>query len=288
MSAAPVHADNSAQAEYWTSAAGPKWAAHQEHQDQVLGPVSDRLLAAANPKPGDRVIDVGCGCGATTLAFAARVGPGGDVLGLDISEPMLGRARERASQNLPIRLELADATVYDFAPKSADLVASRFGVMFFADPARSFANLRQGLKPGGRLAFACWREARQNPFFILPLREAGKHAPPLPETDPEAPGPFAFASEARVRRILADAGFADIAVEPHDLELDIAAGRGLDTAVKAAMTLGPTSRMLDGQSEAVRAAVAADIRKALAAHARGDSAPLGAAIWIVTATNPAG
>ncbi len=89
-----------------------------------------------------------------------------------------------------------------------------------------------------------------------------------------------------MRRILADAGFADIALEPHDLELDIAAGRGLDTAVKAAMTLGPTSRMLDGQSEAVRAAVEADIRKALAAHARGDSAPLGAAIWIVTATNP--
>ena len=158
--------------------------------------------------------------------------------------------------------------------------------MFFADPAKSFANLRKGLKPGGRLAFACWREAKQNPFFILPLREAGKHAPPLPETNPEDPGPFAFASEARVRRILSDAGFADIDLEPHDLELDIAVGRGLDTAVRAAMTIGPTSRMLDGQSEAVRAAATADIRKALAAHARGDSVPLGAAIWIVTATNP--
>ena len=158
--------------------------------------------------------------------------------------------------------------------------------MFFADPARSFANLRSGLKVGGRLAFACWREARQNPFFILALREAGKHAPPLPETDPEAPGPFAFASEVRVRRILSEAGFADIALEPHDLELDIAVGRGLDTAVRAAMTIGPTSRMLEGQSEAVRSAVEADIRKALAAHARGDSVPLGAAIWIVTATNP--
>ena len=286
MSAPPVHADNAAQAEYWNCVAGAKWADRQEHQDQVLRPVSDRLIAAAKPKPGERVIDVGCGCGATTIEFAARVSPGGEVLGLDISEPMLARARERVADHLPARFVLADATVYDFDAGAADLVASRFGVMFFADPARSFANLRKGLKPGGRLAFACWREARQNPFFILPLREAGKHAPPLPEMDPEAPGPFALADPARVQRILSDAGYVDIVPTPHDLELDIAVGRGLDTAVHAAMTIGPTSRMLDGQSEAVRAAVEADIRKALAAHARGDSVPLGGAIWIVTAANP--
>src|SRR3984957_11455217 len=196
--------------------------------------------------------------------------------------PARGRRR-----NPPIRFAHGDATVYDFEPNRADLVASRFGVMFFADPARSFANLRKGLKPGGRLVFACWREAKQNPWLIVPLREATRHAPPLPETNPEDPGPFAFASEARVRKILSDAGFADIVLEPHDLELDIAVGGGLDTAVRAAMTIGPTSRMLDGQSEAVRAAATADIRKALAAHARGDAVPLGAAIWIVRATNPA-
>jgi SAM-dependent methyltransferase len=287
MSAASVHADNSAQAEYWNSAAGRKWTDHQEHQDQVIGPVSDRLIAAANPKSGDRVIDVGCGCGATTIDFAGRVSPGGAVLGLDISEPMLTRARERTPRNLPIRFELADATVYPFEPEAADLAVSRFGVMFFADPTKSFANLRKGLKPGGRLAFACWREAKQNPFFIVPLREAGKHAPPLPETDPEAPGPFAFAAEARVRRILTDAGFSHIVLTPQDLKLDIAVGRGLDAAVTTAITIGPTSRMLDGQSEAVRAAAVADIRKALAAHAEGERVPLGAAIWIVTATNPA-
>jgi SAM-dependent methyltransferase len=285
MSARPIHPDNAVQAEYWSSVAGPKWTDHQEHQDQVLRPVSDRLIAGAEPKPGDRVVDVGCGCGATTIDFATRVSPGGEILGLDISEPMLGRARERAARSLPIRFELADATVYDFEPE-ADLIVSRFGVMFFADPARSFANLRKGLKVGGRLAFACWREAKHNPFFIVPLREAGKHAPLLPETAPEAPGPFAFASEERVRQVLSAAGFADIVLNPHDLELDIAAGRGLETAVRAALTIGPTSRMLDGQSQAVRDAAAADIRKALAAQARGESVPLGAAIWIVTATNP--
>lgn len=284
MSAPQVHADNSAQAEYWNANAGQKWTEHQEHQDQVLRPVSDRLIAAAGPKPGERVIDVGCGCGATTIDFAERVGPAGAVLGLDVSAPMLARARER-SKGLPVRFELADATVYAFEPE-ADLVASRFGVMFFADPARSFANLRKGLKAGGRLAFACWRAAKQNPFFIVPLREAGKHAPPLPETDPEAPGPFAFASEARVRRVLSEAGFTDIVLDPHDLELDIAAGQGLETAVKAAVAIGPTSRILKEQSEAVRSAAEADIRKALAAHARGMSVPLGAAIWVVTAANP--
>ena len=287
MSAAPLHADNAAQAEYWNSVAGRRWTDRQEEQDLVLRPVSDRLIAAADAKPGQRIIDIGCGCGDTTIDFAARVMPGGEVLGLDISEPMLARARERAPQSQPIRFERADATVYDFEPNGADLVASRFGVMFFADPARSFANLRRGLKPGGRLAFACWREARQNPWLILPLQEATKHAPPLPEANPEDPGPFAFASEARVRGILGDAGFADIVLEPHDLELDIAVGAGLDTAVRAAMTIGPTSRMLDGQSDAVRAAATADIRKALAAQARGDSVPLGAAIWMVSATNPA-
>lgn len=287
MAAAPVHADNSAQADYWNTVAGQRWTAHQERQDQILRPVSDRLIAKARPKPGERVIDIGCGCGATTIAFGARVTPGGEALGVDLSEPMLTRARERAPQDLPIRFERADATVFDFAPGKADLAASRFGVMFFADPARSFANVRKGLKAGGRLAFVCWREAKQNPFFILPLREAGKHAPPLPEMDPEAPGPFAFANDARVRRILSEAGFADIVLEPQDLELDIAVGGGLDEALKTAMTLGPTNRMLEGQSEAVRAAAETDIRKALAAHARGDTVPLGAAMWIVTAANPA-
>jgi len=286
MSTEPVHADNAAQAEYWSGAGGQRWIDHQQHQDQVLRPVSDLLIAAAEAKRRERLIDVGCGCGATTIEFAERVRPGGRVLGLDVSEPMLKRARERAAPDLPVRFVHADATVHEFAPNWADLIVSRFGVMFFADPAGSFANLRKGLRPGGRLAFACWREAKQNPFFIVPLREARKHAPPLPEMDPEAPGPFAFANEARVRKILTEAGYADIVLTPQDLDLDIAAGRGLDTAVAAALAIGPTSRVLSEQSEAVRAAAAADICNALAGYVRGDSVPLGAALWMVTATNP--
>jgi len=289
MSAAPpMHADNAAQVDYWNRAAGQRWTDRQTEQDELLRPISELLMAAAEARPGQRVIDIGCGCGDTTLAFAARVMPGGEALGLDVSEPMLKRARERAPSGLPARFVLADATVHDFEPGWADLAASRFGVMFFADPAQSLANLRKGLKPGARLAFVCWRAAKQNPWMMVPLREAKKHAPPLPETNPEDPGPFAFADDQRVRRILDAAGFADIEVAPRDLHLDLAIGRGLDAAVAGAMGIGPTSRILDGQSDAVRAAAAADIKKAFAEQAQGDSVPLGAAIWLVTAVNPGG
>lgn len=286
MAVAWVHSSNAAQAELWNGSTGQRWIDRQEAQDMVLRPVDDRLLASASPRTGERVIDVGCGCGATTIEIARRLAPEGEVLGLDISAPMLERARERAAKDLPIRFILADATVHELAPQSADLIVSRFGVMFFADPVRAFANLRKGLKAGGRLAFACWRPAKLNPWVIVPLREALKHAPPLPEAGPEDPGPFAFADEKRVRTILGEAGYDDIVLTPHDFDLDFANGRGIEAAVTAALTLGPTSRMLDGQSEEVRGAAAADIRAALAAHARGDSVPLGAAIWIVTAVNP--
>ena len=286
MAAASVHSDNAAQAEYWNGPGGLRWRDAQDSQDQVLRPVSDRLIASAQPRAGERVIDVGCGCGATTIDFAMLVAPDGEALGLDISAPMLGRARERAPERLPVRFALADVAVYPLTPGWADLAVSRFGVMFFADPVLAFANLRNGLRPGGRLVFACWRAAKQNPFFIVPLREAGKHAPALPEVGPEEPGPFAFANEERVKRILAEAGYKNVVMTPQDFDLDIAIGRGVDAAVASALAIGPTSRILDGQSEEVRAAATADIRQAFAARAVGDSVPLGAAIWIVTARNP--
>jgi SAM-dependent methyltransferase len=286
MSAASAASDNAFQAEYWNRAGGRRWIDNQNILDQLLEPVSARLMAAARVEAGERVIDVGCGCGATTIELARRVAPAGEALGLDISAPMLERARERAPADLPVRFALGDAAILEFAPGWADLVVSRFGVMFFADPTGAFVNLRRGLRPGGRLAFACWRAANLNHWMIAPLREASKHAPPLPELGPEDPGPFSFADEERVRGILGGAGYDGIALTPHDFDIDIAMGRGLDTAVALALATGPTSRILDGQSEEVRAAAEADIRAAFAARAVGASVPLGAAIWIVTAANP--
>ncbi|MGA2495430.1 MAG: SAM-dependent methyltransferase, partial [Roseiarcus sp.] len=163
---------------------------------------------------------------------------------------------------------------------------SRFGVMFFADPVVSFANLRNGLARGGRVVFACWREAKRNPWQMISLKAACKHVPRLPEVGPEDPGPFSFADEARVRRILAAAGFEKIALTPVDLELDVAAGHGLEAALGAMQQIGAASRALEGQPEALRAAAVDEIRAALAPYQRGRSVPLGAAIWIVEAVNP--
>jgi SAM-dependent methyltransferase len=199
---------------------------------------------------------------------------------------MLTRARELLPQGMAVEYVLGDATVYPFAPGQADLLASRFGVMFFADPARSFANMRRGLRSGARLAFACWREARQNPWLMLPLQEACRHVPRLPEVGPEDPGPFSFAAERRVRDVLGRAGFGAIRLEPLDLELDIAIGAGLDAAVDTAVGIGPASRALDGQPAALQAAAAQSIRAALAGHQVGNRVPLAGAIWIVTAVNP--
>ena len=185
--------------------------------------------------------------------------------------------------DMPGDFVLADATVHPFDPASFDLLVSRFGVMFFADPALSFANLRKALKPSGRLAFACWREPRKNPWMMTPLQAVYKHVPKLPQQGPEDPGPFAFASEERVQRILSTAGFAGIKMEACNLSLDIAIGRGLDAAVQGALEIGPASRALDGQPPEVRAAAAHSIREALAPFAKGQAVPLPGSIWIVTA-----
>jgi SAM-dependent methyltransferase len=283
MQASDGHEQNADQIAYWNGPGGQRWADRQQTQDIVLGPIADILIDRAKPKAGERIIDVGCGAGATTVVFARKVGPSGHVLGIDVSAPMLDRARQVAPKGMPVEFMLADATVYPFAPASFDLLASRFGVMFFAEPALSFANLRKALKPSGRLAFACWRDPRDNPFFMAPLQAVYKHVPKLPQLGPEDPGPFSFASEARVHRVLGEAGFTGIKMESCDLSLDVAVGRGLDAAVQGALEIGPASRALQDQPPDVVAAATSSIREALASFASGQSVLLRASIWIVTA-----
>jgi SAM-dependent methyltransferase len=277
------HELNADQIAYWNGPAGQRWADRQAAQDILLGPVADLLIDRARPTTGERVIDIGCGSGVTTIAFARKVAPTGYAFGVDISAPMLARARASAPKDLPVDFALADATVYPFDPASFDLLASRFGVMFFADPAASFANMRKALKPSGRLAFACWREPRENPWMMAPLQAAYKHVPKLPQQGPEDPGPFAFASEERVHRILGGAGFTGIAMEACPLSMDIAIGRGLEAAVQGALEIGPVSRALEGQPAELRAAATNSLREALAPLAKGDTVALPGSIWIVTA-----
>lgn len=286
MSSMKADERNADQIAFWNGPGGRHWVDRQQAQDVVLAPVLAAALDRAAPRPGERVVDVGCGCGATTVELARRVGAAGRVLGIDVSAPMLARAAERLPPGLPVELAQADATTHAFPAAEFDLLFSRFGVMFFAEPERSFANLRRALRPGGRLAFACWRAPRENPWLMLPLQGAYEHVPPLPKLGPEDPGPFSFADAERVRRILGAAGFAASGLEPLDLTLDLAAGGGLDAAVAAALDIGPTSRAIDDQPPSVRDAVAGSIRKLLAPHLRGASVPLAAAIWLVTAANP--
>jgi ubiquinone/menaquinone biosynthesis C-methylase UbiE len=277
------HAQNADQIAYWNGPGGQHWADRQQTQDVLLTPVSNLLIDRAGVKAGERILDVGCGCGATTTAFAAATGSTGHVTGIDISAPMLARARQIAPPGLPVDFVLADATVYPFVAASFDLLVSRFGVMFFAEPALSFANLRKALRTTGRVAFACWREPRENPFFMAPLQAVYKHVPKLPQQGPEDPGPFAFASEERVRRILGEAGFSKVEMEPCNLSLDIAVGRGMEAALESALEIGPAARALTDQPADVVAAATQSIREALTPFVSGQSVALPASIWIVTA-----
>jgi ubiquinone/menaquinone biosynthesis C-methylase UbiE len=287
MARPTVHDQNTDQAAYWNGPTGRRWVDKQETQDVRLAPISQLLFDRAHLEVGERVIDIGCGCGATTIELARRVGPLGHVLGVDISAPMLSRARKLTPPNLKLNFINADATVYPFDRGNSNLLFSRFGVMFFADPDLSFANMRTALRPEGRVIFACWREPRMNPWMTVPLQEAYKHVPRLPEVAPDAPGPFAFASEKRVRGILSEAGFSSIATEPCQLFLDLAVGRGLEAAVSGAFEIGPVSRAVEGQEPKVLNAVADSIRKALAPVEKDGSVLLGASVWIVIAGNAA-
>ncbi|CAL77942.1 Putative S-adenosyl-L-methionine (SAM)-dependent methyltransferase [Bradyrhizobium sp. ORS 278] len=277
------HDRNADQIAYWNGPGGQRWSDRQEAQDVLLAPVSQILIDRIAARPGDRILDIGCGCGGLSIALGGQVAPNGAVLGVDISAPMLARAREMAPAGLPVEFVLADATVHPFPKASFDLLVSRFGVMFFADPVTSFANMRGALKPGGRVVFACWREPKANSWMIAPLQAVYRHVPKLPEMGPEDPGPFAFASEARVTRILTGAGFTDVALEAHALSFDIARGQGLEAAVQSAFEIGPASRALEGHPAETREAARQSVRELLAQYQNGGSVTLPGSIWLVTA-----
>jgi SAM-dependent methyltransferase len=282
MESPRVHEANADQAVYWSGPAGQRWIERQETLDVVLEPLQAILLDRAAAATGERVIDIGCGCGASSIALAQRVGPAGRVTALDISPPMRARARERAPADLPLTFVLADATVHAFEPGAADLLVSRFGVMFFADPAAAFAHMRRALKPGGRIAFCCWRDRRENPWVTIPVAAARKHLPELPAPPgPEEPGPFAFADSARIRRVLTSAGFAKIEAERFDPLL--AYGPDPKAAADYLTQMGPIGSVLQEHPEALRKQVAETLAGELEPKRDPAGIRLAAAAWIVSA-----
>ena len=284
MSDADTSHTNADQIQYWNETAAPKWLALQRLIDSMIEPFGTLTMDRAAIGPGADVVDVGCGCGQTSLELGRRVAPGGTVLGVDVSAPMLARAAEDAAATGldHVRFLRADAQEHGFAAATADVVFSRFGVMFFADPSRAFANLRRSLRADGRLAFVCWQALRDNPWMLTPLVAAAEHLT-LPEPPaPGAPGPFAFADADRLRDLLEAAGFADIEID--GLRRNISIGTGdLDATVDFALQMGPTGSALREADPTVVPRVRAAVRDALAPHATPAGVVLEGAAWIVHA-----
>ncbi|MFI5217367.1 MAG: class I SAM-dependent methyltransferase [Candidatus Limnocylindria bacterium] len=281
---------NAEQIAYWNEQAGANWVAREALLDEQIAPLGLAAMDRAGVAQGERVVDVGCGCGQTTLQLGARVGPRGSVTGIDISAPMLERARARAAEQglANVRFLNADAQSTPLGAQAFNLVFSRFGVMFFADPKAAFANLRASLAPGGRVAFVCWQELARNAWMSIPMRAAASQvalpAPPPPGT----PGPTAFADPGRVRGILESAGFAGIAIEPLEGPLVVGgSGATLEQAVEFTLKMGPMARALRETPSEEIARVAVAVREAIAPHRTPKGVILGYAAWIVSARSGA-
>jgi len=285
MDAIEASGPNAEQIRYWGEVSGPKWVRLGDRIDRQIEPLGREAMDTAKIEPSERVIDVGCGCGQTTVELARRVGPGGHVLGVDISSPMLADAQRRLEEAALAQagVRLADAQTAELP--EADLVFSRFGVMFFADPVAAFANLRRALRPGGRLVFLCWQDPAKNPWIQVPTAAAATHvAAPEKPPAPGSPGPFAFADADRLRGILERAGFASIEIESLERAVDVAGGESLDETVEFLTQMGPTAGLLREADEGTREAAKQSVRDALRPF-RDDAGriELGSACWLVQA-----
>lgn len=276
---------NQEQIRYWNEESGLKWVRLQQRLDSQLAPLGLAIMQRAGVQPGEQVLDVGCGCGQTSLELAGRVGPHGSVLGLDISQPMLTRAQERKKELATTNLEFirADAQTHAFQQERFDLIFSRFGVMFFDDPTAAFRNLRSALRSNGRLCFICWQELAKNDWARVPLMAAMQHVPPPPPPLPHAPGPFAFADPDRVRHILTTAGFTDVSLETHQAALSLGGAATVDEATEFTLEIGPVAVLLRTVDAETRTRVAHAIRAALLPYAGPDGVRLNGTTWIVSA-----
>lgn len=273
---------NTDQIDFWSGVQGQKWLRLQDSIDRMMHPFTDAGLAALGDISGKDCLDIGCGCGDTTLALAEKVGPQGAVTGIDVSPPMLARARDRAEDVGNIRFLEADAQDYDFRPSVFDILFSRFGIMFFHNPAEAFANLRAACKPGARIVAITWREPRENPWVMVPVSVAKEFVELPGRPPPGAPGQFQWADPGAGQAWLEAAGWSDIAHERLDVTLAFP-GPPRDVA-HFLIQMGPAAALLLEQGNDVLGAAEAKLGDVLADHVRDGVVALGAACWIVTAT----
>lgn len=273
---------NEQQRAYWNRDEARHWVDHQRRYDEMLEPFGAALLDAASIGPSERVLDVGCGNGATTRA-AARTAAHGSALGIDLSEAMLERARELAHEQgvKNVAFEASDAQTRAFDPEF-DCAISRFGVMFFDNPVAAFANIRSGLRDGGRVAFVVWQAMLANEWMVVPGAAMLAYVE-LPTSEPGAPGPYALADADRVRAIFDDAGFTDLSIDPFESPM-LVGGRGtLDEAVAFMRNTGMAHAMLDDKLPEIQQQAIAAVREAMEPHTTDDGVQLRGAAWLVTA-----
>lgn len=279
---------NEEQIAHWNGKAGKDWALRDAQMSRLLAPFSDALVDHANMQGAKAALDIGCGSGSQTLAVARHLGPDARVLGVDISAPLLevaeGRLRSDEHAAEHVRFLRADASSHHFGLNTCDLLFSRFGVMFFDDPAVAFTHLRGASTVGGRLVFCCWQALADNDFVALPLEAAMSVLPPLPRPEPNAPGPFAFADADYLEGLLAKAGWTSIGIEAQRVPMRWA-GEGLSNTVQEMVNAGPIGGLLAETSDVDRAAIYATSEKLLAPFYHDHALQLESAVWMVTAQN---
>jgi SAM-dependent methyltransferase len=281
---------NTAQFEHWNTGDGiSHWIANHARYDRMHAPFTALILDAAGPQPGDRLLDVGCGCGGTTLAAARLIAPG-PAMGLDLSGPMLAQARADADAAgvANVVFEQGDAQVHELEPAGFDTIISRFGVMFFADPVAASANIRSATRTGGRLVFVCWQPLAANQWLLLPQAALAEHVQP-PGPGPGAddgPGMFALADPERIRSVLGAAGWRDVAVTSEQTPILVGGGGSVDEAAEFLRTGSMGRTMLAGADAATADQAIASVRAAISPYADAEGVHLGAAVWLVQAVAP--
>jgi SAM-dependent methyltransferase len=274
---------NIEQAEFWSQLA-PVWLELEGQLEQVGGLPGQLAMDRLELLPGQRVVDLGCGSGRTTLELASRVGPGGEVTGVDITAEMLARARERAARLGTGNIEFvhADVQVHDLGEAQFDAAYSRFGVMFFTDPVAAFANVRRALRPGGVLSFVCWQSVFDNEWMLIPGAAVATVTGSLPPmAGPDEPGPFSLADPGRVRAVLDAAGFDSVAIAPHADQVVISEARIPEVALTSIRVGGVREALRDADQETRDRALAA-IEEALRARLQDGQVRASRGVLLVT------
>lgn len=275
-----THDTASEQKALWNGAAGRAWVEAQAVLDRLFRPLEALLVDAVTTASAQSVLDVGCGTGSTTLAMARALGPQRRTVGVDLSEPMIALARTRAAQeHAPAEFICADAQTYPFEPRSVDMITSRFGVMFFADPVQAFSNLRRAARSDGQLRLIVWRGAEENPFMTTAERAAAPLLPDLPPRRADGPGQFAFANRDHVSSIMQKGGWSDVDFQ----RLDVVCTLAEDDLARYATRLGPVGLFLQNADEETRTRIARAVRSAYDPYVHGDEVRFTAACWMINA-----